>query len=256
MRSRPNAQIGDGEVIVDQLFPGAWDLTADFADGRRARLRFDFATFDQQLALEMRVGDAAIVDGQLLAGGKPLGSTATKRWFVWAEPETYAAADGGHALDGEGRPVGDLTDGCATADAEGKFTIGRLPAGIAIRLLVVAREAIGAATFVLAPGERRSVAIDVTPAVTVAWRMGEALPEGRITLEAACGSDPLARFEQVPVAEVGSVLASTSWPAGSMRRRATWTAGSGFPPAVRTIEGSTTLVAGRETVLELVGWEE
>jgi len=254
VRSRPGATIGDGEITVEQLFPGDWDLRVELGDGRRALLPFRVTTLDEQLALELRVGSEAIVEGQLLFEGKPLRPKGDERWWIWARAATNDNDDAGHALDAEGRPVSGLTGSVAVADEEGRFVMARLLPGVAIRFAIEGEQQRASATVVLQPGERRKLSLELVPSATVEWRMGESLPAGRIVLELARGDEPLCREETRAVDAVGSLLGRSSRPAGLLRWRATWTASRGLPPEQRVATGTLDLAAGATATIDVTGF--
>jgi RNA polymerase sigma-70 factor (ECF subfamily) len=254
VRWRPGATIGDGEVTVEELFPGEWDLRVELADGRKGLLPFRVASPDERLALDLRVGGGAIVDGQLMFDGKPLQPNEGQRCFIWVRASTNDSNDAGHALDADGRPVSGLTGSVAVADAEGRFTMARLLPGVAIRFQIDGKEHRASVSVVLEPGERRKIELELAPGSEVAWRMGESLPPGRILLELARGDEPLCREEECPIDAVGTVIARTPRPAGPLRWRATWTASRGFPPEQRVASGSIDLAAGATATIDLSGF--
>ncbi|MBL8843023.1 MAG: sigma-70 family RNA polymerase sigma factor [Planctomycetes bacterium] len=253
VHSRPGAGLANGQIVVDALFPGDWELRGYFSDGRHAVLRFRVERLDQQLALDWLVGAPATLVGQLTRGGQPVKS-GDARWFLWVEPDTGNPEDGGHQIDESGRPQSGVTDSCAQIDGDGRFLLGRLPIGLPIRLFVEGSGEQASATIVLQSGERRELALALQPAARVEWRIGEALPAGRIVLDVANGDEPLAREEEVATDRVGAVVAESTRPTGRLRWRATWTASVGFPAAKRIASGEASLASGLTTI-DLAGFE-
>lgn len=251
----PSARCSLGRVVADGLYPGSWELRVELRDGRGASRRFEIEREHQMVELAISVGARGIVEGWLFDSNGERFRPPKDRWWVWVRPASQSSGDSGHAIDADGRPISGLTDGCAQFDEEGRFRIGRLPAGVPIRFVVEGKSTCADVTVELVSGETRRVEFHLRPTADVQWQLAQPLGPGQVAIETASGDEPLATLFAAPTGVVGTALSRQKMPAGRVRWRAEFTSSSEYPPRRLVASGEAQLAPGGLAIVDVTGFE-
>jgi hypothetical protein len=243
--SGPGAQLTHGRVVVDHLFPGRWELELRTRQGGRLRRAFEITEPEQELRQRFEV----------VGAGELLGHVIFPEGRAPPFAGVFVIPSKCHAVDADGRPLGDVTDGFAQLDANGRFHFKDVLPDTPLRVWIQTQDAFAEQTVTVAAGASREVELVPVPSPHVTWRLAGALPTGILVIEISRDGETWVEvaWSFSPARDV--VLRQELVAPGPLRWRARFTSDEAVNPddATTQVEGTFDAVAGHDATIQVVG---
>jgi RNA polymerase sigma factor (sigma-70 family) len=244
--SGPGSTLSLGSVVVDRLFPGRWEIELRVKQGGRLRKTFDITAPEQELHLTLAVA----------AAGEILGHV---RWPEGRRPQ-YAGVfvmpgDACHAVDGGGRPLGDVTDGYAPLGADDRFHFKEVLPDTPLFLSLAGGDSFAEATVVVASGEAKEVELVPVTSPRLAWRIAGALPPGIAVLSTSRDGELWSDVAWCFSPARDALLTEQRFMPGPLRWRVRFTSDEAADPTTATtqVEGRLAVEAASDVTITVAG---
>jgi RNA polymerase sigma-70 factor (ECF subfamily) len=239
------ATLSVGSVVVEHLFPDTWEIELRVKQGGRLRRAFEITAPEQELHLKLAVGATGEIVGRV-------------KWPEGRRPQyagVFVIPDRCHAADGDGRPLGDVTDGFAHIGADDRFHFKDVQPDTPLRLWIDSGDDFAEQIVVVAAGETKEVELAPVASPHVSWRLVGALPPGIAIVSTSRDGELWSEVAWCFSPMRDAPLSEQRFTPGPLRWRVRFTSDEAADPksATTQVEGTLDVVAGRDATISVAG---